>query len=655
MKVKLKNVNSDNNQILLSIGMIVKNEERHLENCMKALMPLRQQIKSELIIVDTGSTDRTIEIAKKYADKFYEFEWCNDFSAARNYGLERAEGLWFMFIDADEYFDEDISEIVNFFKYPELYMKYRSASYKIRNYLDCTQKYFSDFLASRMIRREPDIRFEGEIHEALPMYAPHGFFTTIAHHYGYAYKSVDQRMAKKERNLKPLLEELEKDPENSRTLAHLVDISNEEDVGKYLEIWIEVCRKGKGLGYRNHCYKEYIAYLGHNERYDEAEKIYEEYMALDGAENSACTIQIYAMMALLYYNQDNFEKSYEYYLKYFEIYRQYLNNELNLNDLRYSAIKGINNLDYYEGMINAAHCLFRLERDEEALKLLSEIDIKNIDLARFSKYIKIISALAENAEYYKYIADIYKRILEMNDSDKISIANKQIEDFYYDNPDTRIEFAKEISKIKSDDAFISMMKIIANEKNKNTPQKIQKLVNSIDDWNGGYSELIYLAMKYKTDVSEAIPKMTYEQTRDYFVKIASKHDDYAEVTLEYSQEFSFTDSIKQLFWIVSALEVAVLNSKELQNSDKHDLYYIFISMLSDYVFNIYNPEIFNENDVEIMPPLHRFGYYMGTAMMALNEGNKIAYIRLIKTALKNSEPMKELVAFLLEEFETGLK
>ena len=59
-------------QPLLSIGMIVKNEERCLEKCLKALEPLRQAIPCELVIADTGSTDKTKEIAAKYADILFE-------------------------------------------------------------------------------------------------------------------------------------------------------------------------------------------------------------------------------------------------------------------------------------------------------------------------------------------------------------------------------------------------------------------------------------------------------------------------------------------------------------------------------------------------------------------------------------------------------
>jgi hypothetical protein len=81
---------------MLTIGMIVKNESKILGECLKALTSLRENVKCELIIVDTGSEDNTVEIAKEYADEVRYFEWNGDFSAARNESLRDAKGDWFM-------------------------------------------------------------------------------------------------------------------------------------------------------------------------------------------------------------------------------------------------------------------------------------------------------------------------------------------------------------------------------------------------------------------------------------------------------------------------------------------------------------------------------------------------------------------------------
>jgi len=92
----------------LSVCMIVKNEEQYLEQCLESI----KNLVDEIIIVDTGSTDRTKEIANKYADKVYDFVWNNDFAEARNFSLSKASGDWIIILDADESISEkDCNEI----------------------------------------------------------------------------------------------------------------------------------------------------------------------------------------------------------------------------------------------------------------------------------------------------------------------------------------------------------------------------------------------------------------------------------------------------------------------------------------------------------------------------------------------------------------
>jgi len=84
--------------VKLSACMIVKNEEAMLEHCLRSLEGV-----DEIIICDTGSTDKTIEIAKRYTSQvFSDFVWCDDFAAARNHAIGKATGDWILTIDADE-------------------------------------------------------------------------------------------------------------------------------------------------------------------------------------------------------------------------------------------------------------------------------------------------------------------------------------------------------------------------------------------------------------------------------------------------------------------------------------------------------------------------------------------------------------------------
>ncbi|MDE6896493.1 MAG: glycosyltransferase family 2 protein, partial [Lachnospiraceae bacterium] len=84
--------------VTISLCMIVKNEEAVLGRCLDSV----KDAVDEIIIVDTGSSDRTKEIAAEYTDKIYDFEWVNDFSAARNEAFSKAEMDYCMWLDADD-------------------------------------------------------------------------------------------------------------------------------------------------------------------------------------------------------------------------------------------------------------------------------------------------------------------------------------------------------------------------------------------------------------------------------------------------------------------------------------------------------------------------------------------------------------------------
>ena len=214
MKAKLKDT-----RCTLSIGMIVKNEEKHLRDCLEALKPLREAVTSELIIVDTGSEDATVEIAKEYTDQVYSFEWINDFAAARNFGLDKATGKWFMYLDADEILVSP-DELIDFFHSEKESRQYNTVLVVIHSFLDKERVRFSDFTATRIFRMNIGNRFHGTIHEVPNRIAPlKNLLQTRFDHYGYVFENQEERERKYQRNNQLLELELEKDPDNLRLIC----------------------------------------------------------------------------------------------------------------------------------------------------------------------------------------------------------------------------------------------------------------------------------------------------------------------------------------------------------------------------------------------------------------------------------------------------
>lgn len=212
--------------IPITVCMITKNEEGTIERALKAI----KNYPFELIVCDTGSTDSTRDIALKYADKVVDFEWINDFSAARNYCASFASNDWILAIDSDEYIvDINMDELQNLMRNNVTSLGrilIRSTHYGISSNEEALDT--SAIYIDRLYHKKY-IHFEQKVHEQLKKIAggvaPGFMAPIIVDHSGYAV-SPDKLLEKNQRNIDLLfstIEEFENAPEKpeDRELAYL--------------------------------------------------------------------------------------------------------------------------------------------------------------------------------------------------------------------------------------------------------------------------------------------------------------------------------------------------------------------------------------------------------------------------------------------------
>lgn len=206
---------------LLSISLLVSNSIDTIHKCMESIKPLLEAIPSELIVVDGGSNDGAIEVAREYADEVVPFVWCNDFSAARNAGLEKSSGEWFLYLDDDEWF-EDVTELIQFFQSGE-YKQYEYGCYIQRNYSNKEATQYTEAYVGRMHKCVPGLKFVGRIHEVFsPASSVEKHFSCYVHHFGYVFDSLEQKKKKSERNINLVELEYAKNANDLRMAAQLV-------------------------------------------------------------------------------------------------------------------------------------------------------------------------------------------------------------------------------------------------------------------------------------------------------------------------------------------------------------------------------------------------------------------------------------------------
>jgi glycosyltransferase involved in cell wall biosynthesis len=181
----------------LSLCMIVKNEEFFLSRCLSSV----KDYVDEIILVDTGSTDETKAIAAQFTDKIYDFAWIDDFSAARNYALDRATCDWILVLDADEWMeDRHAQSLRHIIADTELDAFFLTEYNYSNNPLETDwepvkekTKYCMDYagyrksVIARLFRNRTDIRYQGRIHEVIDETLGESSYATLAiplHHHG---------------------------------------------------------------------------------------------------------------------------------------------------------------------------------------------------------------------------------------------------------------------------------------------------------------------------------------------------------------------------------------------------------------------------------------------------------------------------------------
>ncbi len=148
----------------LGLCMIVKNEEDTIGNCLESV----KDIFDEIIIVDTGSIDRTKEILNKYNVTIYDFEWIDDFSAARNFSFSKATTDYIMWLDADDILkEEDYNKLVEIKKMLDGNIKQFAAKYAVS--FDSNGNSTLEYNRERIFLRKEKYKWIGRIHEVIPM------------------------------------------------------------------------------------------------------------------------------------------------------------------------------------------------------------------------------------------------------------------------------------------------------------------------------------------------------------------------------------------------------------------------------------------------------------------------------------------------------
>lgn len=619
--------------MLISIVMMIRNEEKNLKRTLDALLPLMNDINSELIILDTGSTDNSVDIAKKYTERVYFDVWNDNFADMRNKSISYASGEWILILDADE-------ELIKYDKLAEFFnskldKKYNSASIELKSLSTEDGKSYSVGLSPRLFKNEECFRYEGAIHEQ-PIYKK-PMYNNIAsfNHYGYMYEDEEIKNKKLKRNGQILESEYNLNPDNPYICYQLgqnyASLGEKQDALCYFEKSHNLYKT------KNQVYiptqvgliKIYLS-LG---KYEECEKICDEYIKQDDK-----NIDIYYYYMLSKYNLRKYNESLNAYKKYVYLIENF-SVSTQANDItcmeeticynEYAQIKALEsryNLKLYENVIDEYKKLNETQLKkvyklifESLYKLNSKEEILNIYVEK-SKTLGVRKEIIENIE--SFIAG-----LKVCDKYQIYMLFSEINDNY--GTLNKVRLGEKISC-----------------------EKYNQILQ--DENECFYADLIYYALEIKMDIESILKRISKHKVEKYLTYTIRNRRDCILQLYNYLINENNTLDIEKL-GLYSTIAKTLFLEGNLKNEKCEKLFYIYITYQYEYLKQLYNQNLNDEDILQFTSNKDDLFIINIINIQNIKNVDKFKYIKSLKHILIQNTKYREGIQILVNKFENELK
>lgn len=649
---------------LLSIGMIFKNESRCLERCLKSLEPLRRALPCELVMADTGSDDGSREIAEKYADILLDFPWTNDFSAARNAVMDRCRGTWYLSIDADEWLDEDITELTRFLQIQNRELE--CADIVVRSYMrEGSTREYQDARLIRLLRMSTGVRFSGKIHESWSRGTPLSAVRlahTLLHHDGYIGLSGERGKVKRERNMTLLRETLASDPENMRTLLECIESCGSQ-VTEESEDYI---RRGvAGIKARHSGWEGYgQPILRYAVVAAESKKFPElgEWVALAEElfpDSFYTRIDVQQTAAVHSWNAEDYADCIRRGEIFLSACAEYHAGKGDQEALTYSTI--IMATHHWERhmqmvLVNAYQKEGRLER---AWELLNQVDLEEMDGETTKNFLVLLREFhaCTERDTGPLLLRFYGRVMaEGNDpqmsQERLSVFLRSAS--YVFAPSYRREEAeKEGFRRHAYTLFLPLsgqcavgnaaaaLEAVGKE-------EAEEALRPVENW----AEFPIAALFDVLERGVAFPipgrALKIEEMDALADRLAQDWPRFFSLLEKAAEDMG---DWQALAWS-RGLALAAVRTCDWEDEDQGmTVARVFAAVEREFLARYYTPQVLTDENAALLPPLHRFGWYCVQAFDRLGDGDSAGYIRALREGLETCPAMKQMVEFLLEKTE----
>lgn len=615
--------------MLLSIVMMIKNEEKNLQKTLPALKPLMSEINSELIMLDTGSTDNSVNIAKKYTDKVYFEEWNNDFAEMRNKSIGYANGDWILILDADEELIE-CGKLIEFFT-TDLCEKYNAATIELKSIFSEEGNTFNISAIPRLFKKYDGFKYIGAIHEQPlwknPIYNRVAFFN----HYGYLFVDEELRQKKSKRNKEILLKEIKKN-KNDPYLNY--QLGKEYIVSKDYEEALLLLEKSNELYKKNKFKVMFVTsdlanlYLSLN-KLNDCEKLCLEYLKND---KNNIDIQYYLATTQRnlrkYKESNNHYERYKYLLDNYDISTQGQDMTCMCNTASNRVQSEINIVSNYYDLEDYNKVITEINRiDEEAINQLYFVIL--MSFKKLNKYQEILKF------YDKYC------LTQVEKNKFYNISEAVILNF---NEEEKKILYKVLSNINSNYGILNKVRLgLVLDFN-----EIIKVLNEENQWF--YSDLILNYIKEEKNIYELLSNLDRVKLEGYLNNLILNRK---EVVLSLYNLLINKPMILESssLKINSCLAKALLFHGNLVGDKYEKLFNIYITCHFEYLRMLYNSSVKDEDLINLVDTIENKFIIEVIVNEKIKETQPLEYIKKLKKLIIENPNYKKALENLVNKFK----
>ncbi len=623
---------------MLSICMIVRDEEENLERCLLSLERLSEKIASELIIVDTGSTDNTIEIAHKYTEKVFIHPWENDFAAMRNKSIGYAKGNWVLVIDADEQLANP-EGIISCLKDKKITAEYNALLLSVKDFpKKSDSSIFFEYLLPRVFKNDGKFKFEGSVHEQ-PIYSEPSYVVNGECLYHYGYNSEDKGLIEK-KTLRMSSMLLEKLKDNPKDIYYLYQLSATYRMGKMYIEGLEYIEKAFNLipnnEWDNYSYvvKHYVLMLRDLDREDEILKV-EEMLK----EKMTFGIDLAYMIAEIFYKYKKYHQAKKYYNYYLDRIKLHEEGQLikeNMTEsiitLRYKdsvIIKLLKVLFANKDFNGVLECFGKLPEtlyNEELLGCATE-SILELELA--NQFEELVTLLSGGSVAMK--ESVIQKVEAYGDKHPQYAIDK------YQNCVKRLNPMYEILLLARD--------LYKKGQNVSTSELIQFYKGTLNTNSVFYSDFLYFAMKNGANIFEVLIDFSNEEIERTAVYLVDKYKELKELSLLRISENRVYEAMRPIM----CLEWIFLDHEKGPEKDNRLGFDLLLNKI-EWLYRVYLKEVVDISP-ELLPGRDKLFGCLNLMIqkklpsckvesLIANENN-LTWVYLYKLSLENGEALLE--------------